>query len=362
MFGRTYRVKCSVSLAAGFVAICSHYDCRLFPFRVLCAAQSNGVCKLSNEQYSFPTSVDSYNGVNINLAKLSSSAVQDSSDERLLNNAAVFRRCLRTSLQDWKASRYRAVWLRIPIEHSQLITEAVKEGFVFHHAEPDYLQLVNWLPSLDLTRDCGSTAEDLKLYTQGSVEYMNSTPLPANASHQVGVGCVVMHPDGRRLLVVQERRGPLRGKGVWKMPTGLIGAGEDISGGAEREVKEETGVDTKFKGVIAIRHSHGALHDKSDLFHICLLEARSDQITVQTDELAGAQWIDLESYLDQPRYAASPLYTMINEAIRAVVEGRSPPALTESRPLYGPAYRHKDKYCSLFHHSDLERIINEDKR
>ena len=30
--------------------------------------------------------------------------------------------------------------------------------------------------------------------------------------------------------------GPLRGKGVWKMPTGLVQQGEDVTEAAEREV------------------------------------------------------------------------------------------------------------------------------
>lgn len=38
---------------------------------------------------------------------------------------------------------------------------------------------------------------------------------------QVGVGAVVLNERGE-ILVVQERSGPLRGKGVWKMPTGLV--------------------------------------------------------------------------------------------------------------------------------------------
>ena len=41
---------------------------------------------------------------------------------------------------------------------------------------------------------------------------------------------------------MQEKRGPLRGMNVWKMPTGLCSAGEDIGDAAEREVLEETGV------------------------------------------------------------------------------------------------------------------------
>lgn len=36
--------------------------------------------------------------------------------------------------------------------------------------------------------------------------------------------------------------GPLQGTGIWKLPTGLLDAGEDLGEGAEREVLEETGV------------------------------------------------------------------------------------------------------------------------
>ena len=48
--------------------------------------------------------------------------------------------------------------------------------------------------------------------------------LPPNASHQVGVGAIVVNSEGR-VLVVQEANGPLKGQGVWKMPTGLVHAG-----------------------------------------------------------------------------------------------------------------------------------------
>lgn len=37
---------------------------------------------------------------------------------------------------------------------------------------------------------------------------------------QVGVGAFVLN-ERREVLVVQEKMGPLRGKGVWKLPTGL---------------------------------------------------------------------------------------------------------------------------------------------
>lgn len=46
--------------------------------------------------------------------------------------------------------------------------------------------------------------------------------------------------EHRQVLMVQERNGPLRGMGVWKMPTGLVEVGEDVSHAAVREVLEET--------------------------------------------------------------------------------------------------------------------------
>ena len=44
---------------------------------------------------------------------------------------------------------------------------------------------------------------------------------------QVGIGAFVMN-ERREVLMVQERTGPLRGKGMWKLPTGLVNVGEDI--------------------------------------------------------------------------------------------------------------------------------------
>ena len=100
--------------------------------------------------------------------------------------------------------------------------------------------------------------------------------MPPNASHQVGVGSVVICTDGdtKKILLVQEKSGPLRGSGIWKLPTGLVEQGEDISAAAEREVLEETGIVAKFAGLLCFRHAHNALFGKSDLFFLCLLQPR----------------------------------------------------------------------------------------
>lgn len=160
---------------------------------------------------------------------------------------------LKYSLDHWKAIGRRGVWLRIPKEKSQFIPAAVDMGFEFHHAEKNYLMLNHWLSE-------------------------EENRMPPNASHQVGVGSVVImedaHAQTKKMLLVQERSGPLRGSGIWKLPTGLVEQGEDVSAAAEREVFEETGIRAEFAGVLCLRHAHNALFGKSDLFFLCLLRPR----------------------------------------------------------------------------------------
>ncbi|KAI3986181.1 hypothetical protein MKX01_004325, partial [Papaver californicum] len=61
----------------------------------------------------------------------------------------------------------KGVWIKLPIEHVNLVEAAVKEGFWYHHAEPTYLMLVYWIP-----------------------ETVNTLHL--NATHRVGIGALVM--------------------------------------------------------------------------------------------------------------------------------------------------------------------------
>ena len=92
---------------------------------------------------------------------------------------------LKESLEYWKSNKRRGVWLKIPIEKASFIPIAVLNNFIFHHAEKDYVMLNTWLSPQE-------------------------NRMPPNASHQVGVGCVVR--KGNKLLLVQESSGPLRGK------------------------------------------------------------------------------------------------------------------------------------------------------
>ncbi len=63
-------------------------------------------------------------------------------------------------MQVWQEQERKGIWIKVPISKVGLVEVAVRKGFVFHHAEPDYVQITRWLPATD-------------------------SKLPANASHQV---------------------------------------------------------------------------------------------------------------------------------------------------------------------------------
>ncbi|KAL7142880.1 hypothetical protein ABFS83_08G154400 [Erythranthe nasuta] len=207
----------------------------------------------------------------------------------------VFSSLLRASLSHWRQLGKKGIWIKIPIELVNLVELTVKEGFYFHHAEPKYLMLVNWLPS-------------------------TANTLPANASHRVGIGAFVLN-DKNEVLVVQEKSGKFRGTGVWKFPTGVVDEGEDICDAAVREVKEETGIDSKFVEVLAFRQSHQSYFEKSDLFFVCMLEPLSEKVQPQESEIEAAQWMPYEEYVAQPFVQNHQLLRKIGEICTAKKNG-----------------------------------------
>ncbi|XP_050219638.1 nudix hydrolase 2-like [Mercurialis annua] len=239
--------------------------------------RSETVCKQTeNVIYNggvFPASTDDYDGVIVELEKQM--------------EPQLFLARLRASISAWKQQGKKGVWLKIPIRLVNLVETAVKEGFYYHHAEPTYLMLVYWIP------DTPST-------------------IPANASHRIGVGGIVMN-DKREILVVQEKTGEFRGTGAWKIPTGAVDEGEDIFTAAIREVKEETGIDTEFKEILAFSQAHGVFFGKSDIFYICMLRPVSFNIQKQEEEIEAAEWMPIEEFAAQPFARKSGLFKYMAE-------------------------------------------------
>nr|GEX89114.1 NUDIX hydrolase 6-like protein [Tanacetum cinerariifolium] len=65
--------------------------------------------------------------------------------------------------------------------------------------------------------------------------------------------------------------------------------GEEISEAEVREVKEETGVDTQFVGVLVFKQWHKAFYRKFDLFFVCIMRPLSFDIQIQELEIKAAK-------------------------------------------------------------------------
>ncbi|CAB4309926.1 unnamed protein product [Prunus armeniaca] len=205
--------------------------------------------------------------------------------ERLPANPNAFGYILHSSLSHWSMEGKKGIWLKLPVERAELVPVAIKEGFEYHHAERGYVMLTYWIPE-------------------------GPCMLPANASHQVGIGGFVIN-ENNEVLVVQEKHYAPACAGFWKIPTGFILESEEIFTGAVREVKEETGIDTEFVEVIAFRHAHNVAFEKSDLFFICMLRPLSTEITVDDLEIEAAKWMPLDEFVEQPLIQEDSMFKKI---------------------------------------------------
>lgn len=201
---------------------------------------------------------DRYGGVEIDVPEDVSGAV-----------VAAFDMELRQGLSSWKEAGKGGIWLKVPSSSSSCIAAATRHGFDFHHSKPGYALLTKWL------RETPSS-------------------LPRYAFTQIGVGGVVVNSKDE-VLMVQERVSPLPiFQGSWKLPGGLSDPGEDFDKTVAREVLEETGVTTKVEGVVSLRHSHGFRFGVGDLYVVVKLRAIKEDITMDTKELSGAEWMSKE--------------------------------------------------------------------
>ncbi|KAK4846649.1 hypothetical protein QYF36_020278 [Acer negundo] len=254
-------------------------------------------------------------------------------------DSKLFASMLGTSLSHWRQQGKRGVWIKLPIEFSNLVEPTVKEGFRYHHAESDYLMLVKWIPE-------------------------TSDTLPVNASHRVGIGAFVMNDKGE-VLVVQERNGRFKGTNLWKLPTGTVDKGEDIWTAAIREVKEETGINTEFVEVLAFRQSHQSFFRKSDLFFVCMLRPCCFEIQKQDSEIEAAQWMRVEDYAAQPFNQKNEIFKNIAGICltksKKDYTGFSTMSSTTSSGKRTYMYFNKRDFQPLSLHKDAHEVSNDDK-
>jgi 8-oxo-dGTP pyrophosphatase MutT (NUDIX family) len=147
---------------------------------------------------------------------------------------------------------------------------AAEAGFVFHHCEPAYVMMTTRL--------------------------QQDAFVPPPATHYIGAGGLVLNDDNE-LLVVTEVVHRHRHPHYYKLPGGALKPGEHLAAAVMREVREETGIRTRFEAVMGFRHWHGYRFDKSDIYFICRLTPLTSEIRIQESEIEEAMWMPLERYL-----------------------------------------------------------------
>ena len=225
-------------------------------------------------------------------------------DERLLQHSLDskwFDNILAKSLQHFTDKKYKAIWLQLRSPSALNVIPFIgKYSFYPHHCQPHYIMFVKWM---DPSRP---------------------NLLPPPAQHAIGVGAVLINSK-KQLLMVQETTGPASKFKIWKLPGGLVDSGEIISDAVVRELKEETGVDARFKSwccCIEMMNKYRPPRNGgktvnsfyvrnpargggvSDIYCMCLCEIVGDEDDVklvkQKNEIADLRWFDLEDVFKMP--------------------------------------------------------------
>ncbi|MBB6281795.1 NUDIX domain-containing protein [Geobacillus subterraneus] len=113
-------------------------------------------------------------------------------------------------------------------------------------------------------------------------------------------------------LVVKKKYSGLKGK--WSLPAGFVQPGEMLDEAAVREVKEETGIDAEPIAFLGLRTGviDGEISDNMAIF---LLRPRSEDITVQEDELHAAAFLSKAALCDDPATSGLLRYLLALEPL-----------------------------------------------
>nr|WP_268948919.1 NUDIX domain-containing protein [Pseudomonas tremae] len=166
--------------------------------------------------------------------------------------------------------RLALAWITLPISDAQAIPVFTAAGFSFHSCLSDQLTLVR--------------------------RHFEQAFVPFIPTHTVGAGAIVIN-DAGELLVIRER-----GTTGFKLPGGHVDPAERIQDSIEREVLEETGIESKCDSIVAFTTKHPYQFGKSNIHFICRMTAMTQRINIQdTDEIEEAKWVALQTYVADAR-------------------------------------------------------------
>ena len=268
--------------------------------------------EIMNEAMLLPYVDGSHNSVKI--------AIEESNTEFTNMDKDTFKERLQVTIKACTKLQKSSLWISIPMSHASLI------------------ESMNDIPGLEFHNASGKLA-NLSIWLLRNIE----NKIPEYATHQVGVGAMVVNSKNE-ILCVRELKKNYR---PWKIPGGLAELGENLDVAAIREVKEETGIDCTFKSVLTFRHTHGMQFNRSDFYFVCRLEPiegrdeETDRVIIpepvaQEGEIAAAKWVPFDEYRtmvngDNPHpmmQKVLELYDSENDikqsVIHSIVPGRKP--------------------------------------
>eukprot|EP01084_Bolivina_argentea_P010321 19221_1 len=236
-------------------------------------------------------STDHFNGVRINADKLPL-------------KKSIFKWKLEYSLEKWKKEEKRGIFLKIPIKLSSYLEIALLNGFIIHHARPSYIMLTKWIPTNEMNM------------------------IPDYCHTYIACGCFIVNKY-KQVAVIQEIWNHGR-KDHWKLPGGAIDRLENIFDAAMRETKEETGLDTEFKGILQFRHFYPFRFTNSgDIYYICLLKYNGilddgNEFKIDENEIDEIKWMDVDKVLElesqQPTFGSQQCKDNIKRNVDILVK------------------------------------------
>ena len=119
---------------------------------------------------------------------------------------------------------------------------------------------------------------------------IHSSPVPTLA-----VGGIVFN-NQKQILLIQRNQPPAMG--FWSIPGGKLEAGESLAEACQREIKEETGLDTGIKNIVAVvqRRIEGFHYVIID--YLALLVNQENSQPVAQSDVSDARWVNLEHLVD----------------------------------------------------------------
>jgi len=111
-------------------------------------------------------------------------------------------------------------------------------------------------------------------------------PVPA-----LGVSGIVFN-NQKQILLIQRNQPPAMG--LWSIPGGKLEPGESLVEACKREIKEETGLDTDIKNIVAVveRRVEGFHYVIIDF--IALLADEENSQPIPQSDVSEARWVSLE--------------------------------------------------------------------